>query len=82
MQGQGFSLDSIRKMAEDKIMVAVDGVVSHIPNGQQYRDQFRQAINNALNELQQQAQSQMGNLGGMMGNVTGRQPNQPTPPTH
>jgi predicted heme/steroid binding protein len=82
MQGQGFSLDSIRKMAEDKIMVAVDGVVSHIPNGQQYRDQFHQAINNALNELQQQAQSQMGNLSGMMGNITGRQPNQPTPPTH
>jgi hypothetical protein len=82
MQGQGFSLDSIRKMAEDKILVAVDGVVSRIPNGQQYRDQFRQAINGAMNELQQQAQSQMGNLGGMMGNITGRQSNQPNPPTH
>ena len=80
MQGQGgFSLDSIRKMAEDKIMVAVDGVIGRIPNGQQYRDQFRQAIDKAMDELQQQAQSQMSNLGGMMGNVTGRQPN---PPVH
>ena len=82
MQGQGFSLDSIRKMAEDKIMVAVDSVIGRIPNGQQYRDQFHQAIGNAMNELQQQAQSQMGNLGGMMGNITGRQPNQPNPPIH
>jgi hypothetical protein len=79
---QGFSLDSIRKIAEDKIMVAVDGVVNRIPNGQQYRDQFHQAISGAMNDLQQQAQSQMGNLGGMLGNLTGRQPNQPNPPTH
>jgi hypothetical protein len=82
MQGQGFSLDSIRKMAEDKIMTAVDSVITRIPNGQQYRDQFHQAIGNAMNELQQQAQSQMGNLGGMMGNITGRQSGQPNPPIH
>jgi predicted PurR-regulated permease PerM len=82
MQGQGFSLDSIRKMAEDKILGAVDGVVARIPNGQQYQEQMHQAISNALNELQQQAQSQMGNIGGMMGNITGRQSNQPNPPVH
>jgi hypothetical protein len=79
---QGFSLDSLRQMAEDKIMSAVDGVINHIPNGSQYRDKFRQAINGAMNDLQKQAQSQMGNLGGMMGNLGGRQPNQPNPPTH
>lgn len=81
MQGQGFSLDSMRKMAEDKIMGAIDGVVNRIPNGQQYRDQFQQAITKAMGELQQQAQSQIGNLGGMMG-MGGRQPDQPNPPTH
>lgn len=79
MQGQGFSLDSMRKMAEDKIMMAVDGVVNRIPNGQQYQEQFHQAITKAMSELQQQAQSQMGNLGGMLGNLGGQQPN---PPTH
>ncbi len=75
-------MDSVRKMAEDKITKAVDGVVNRIPNGQQYTDQIHQAINNVLNELQQQAQSQMGNLGGMMGNAGNRQANQPNPPTH
>lgn len=77
--GQGFSLDSMRKMAEDKIVKAVDGVVSRIPNGQQYQEQVHQAIGKAMDELQEQAQNQMGNLGGMMGNITGRQPN---PPSH
>jgi hypothetical protein len=77
--GQGFSLDSMRKIAEDKIVNAVDGVVSRIPNGQQYKEQFHQAIGKAMNELQQQAQNQMSNMGGMMGNITGQQPN---PPTH
>lgn len=80
--GQGFSLDSLRKTAEDKIMVAVDGVIGRIPNGQQYREQLRNAITGALNEMQQQAQSQIGNLGGMMGGVTGRQTNPPNPPSH
>lgn len=81
MQGQGFSLDSIRQMAESKIMSAVDGVVSRIPNGQQYKDQFHQAISGAMDDLQRQAQSQMGNLGGMMGGSAGRQPGQ-NPPIH
>lgn len=72
----------MRKMAEDKIMVAIDGVVNRIPNGQQYRDQFQQAISKAMGELQQQAQNQIGNLGGMMGNLGGRQPDQPNPPSH
>ncbi len=82
---QGFSLESIRKMAEEKITVAVDGVVSRIPNGQQYTDQVHQAITNVLNDLQKQAQAQMGNMGNMgnmLGGMTGRQPNQPNPPTH
>ncbi len=80
--GQGFSLESLRKTAEEKIFTAVDGVVNRIPDGQKYRDQIHQAITKAIDELQQQAQSQMGNLGGMMGNVTGRQPNPPNPPVH
>lgn len=79
---QGFSLDSIRKTAEETITKAVDGVITRIPNGQQYTDQVHQAINGALNELQQKAQSQMGNMGGMLGNITGSQPGQPNPPTH
>jgi hypothetical protein len=83
--GQGFSLDSIRQMAEDKILTAVDGVIGRIPNGQQYREQFRQAIGGAMDELQRTAQSQMGNMGGMMGNLgnmAGRRPDQGNPSLH
>jgi len=81
----GISLDAIRKMVEDKVLAAVDGVLGQIPNGQQYQGKFRQAIGGAMNDLQQQAQSQMGNLGGMMGNLggmTGRRPDQGNPPIH
>jgi hypothetical protein len=83
--GQGLSMDAIRKMVEDKVLAAVDGVLGNIPNGMQYKDKFRQAIGGAMNDLQQQAQSQMGNLGGMMGNLggmTGRKPDQGNPPIH
>jgi hypothetical protein len=85
MQGQGFDLNSIRQMVEDKVMAAVDGVLGRIPNGPQYRDHFHQAIGGAINELHQQAQSRMGNLGGMLGNLggmSGRQPDQGNPPVH
>jgi hypothetical protein len=76
--GQGFSLDSIRRAAENKILAAVDGVITHIPNGQQYREQFRQAIDSAMDELQRQAQNQLNNLGG----TRGRQSDQGNPPVH
>lgn len=84
MQGQGFDLNSIRQMVEDKVMGAVDGVLGHIPNGQQYRDRFHSAIGKAIDELQQQAQGRMGNLGGMLGSfggMSGRQPDRDNPPT-
>ncbi|MEO7021650.1 MAG: hypothetical protein ABI234_15970 [Ktedonobacteraceae bacterium] len=86
MQGQGFSLDAIRKMVEEKVYEAVEGVANRIPNGQHYHDQFRQAISDAMDTLQQQAQSQMSNRSGMLGNLgnmTGKRPNQPgNPPIH
>jgi hypothetical protein len=81
----GISLDAMRKMVEDKVLAAVDGVLNTIPNGMQYKDKFRQAIGGAMNDLQQQAQSQMGNLGSMMSNLggmTGRRPDQDNPPVH
>lgn len=85
-QGQGFSLDAIRRIVEDKVCEAVESVVSRIPNGHQYRDQFRQAIGGAMDHLQQQAHSQMGGLGGMMGNLgMGQRTDQPpsgNPPIH
>ncbi len=80
---QGFSLDSFRRMAEGKIQAAVDGVLTRIPNGQQYRDQFHQAIGGAINEIQEQAQSQMGNAGGLLGHLKGmfgHNPEQGHPP--
>lgn len=83
--GQGFSLDSIRKAAEEKILAAVDGVIDRIPNGHQYQDQFKQAISGAMDDLQRQAQNQLSNLGGLMGNLggmTGRRPDQGNPPVH
>lgn len=85
MQGQGFSLDAIRKTVEDRVLAAVDGVLENIPNGQQYKDQFRQAIDGAMNDLQQQARSQVGSIGGLMGNVSGmmgHKPEQGNPPIH
>ncbi len=83
--GGNISLDAIRKMVEDKVMGAIDGVLGSIPNGMQYKDKFSQAIGGAMNELQQQAQGQMGNLGGMLGNlggIAGRRPDQGPPPVH
>lgn len=83
--GQGFSLDSIRKAAEEKILAAVDSVVDHIPNGQQYKDQFWQAVDSAMDDLQRQAQSQLSNLSSMLGNLSdrmGRRPDQDNPPVH
>jgi hypothetical protein len=84
--GGNISLDAIRKMVEDKVMGAIDGVLGSIPNGMQYKDKFTQAIGGAMNDLQQQAQSRMGNLGGMMGNLGGmaggRRPDQGNPPIH
>jgi hypothetical protein len=86
MQGQGFSLDAIRKAVEDKVCEAVDGVANRIPNGQQYRDQFHKAIGGAMDTLEKQAQNQMGNMGDMMGsigNMMGKRPDQPdNPPIH
>ena len=80
---QGLSVDSIRRMAEDRIMAAVDGVLARIPNGPQYRNDFHRAIDKAIDEVQQQVQGQAGNLGGMLGNLgQGRQPDQPGPPVH
>jgi len=80
--GQGMNLDTIRHTVESKVLEAIDGVLARIPNGQQHRDQFHQAINGAMDNFQQQAQGQMGNLGGMMGNITGQKRDQPNPPAH
>lgn len=83
--GQGFSLDSIRKATEEKILAAVDGVVNRIPNGQEYKDQFRQAISGAMDDLQRQAQSQLSNMSGMLGNMgdrVSRKHDQGGPPVH
>ena len=80
--GQGFSLDSIRRAAEDKIFAAVDVVINRIPNGQQYKDQFRQAIDSALDDLQRQAQTHLGGMMGNLGGFTGRKPDQDNPPAH
>jgi hypothetical protein len=83
--GQGMNLDTIRQTVESEVLKAVDGVLGRIPNGQQHRDQFRQAISGAMDNLQQQAQGQMGNLGnlgGMLGNMTGQKRDQPNPPAH
>jgi hypothetical protein len=82
---QGFSLEHIRQTVEEKVMGAVDGVLTRIPNGPQYREQFRQAIGGALNDLQQQAQGQAGPLGGIMGKlggIFGHSHEQGNPPAH
>lgn len=85
-QGQGFSLGAIRKVVEEKVCEAVDGVANRIPNGQQYRDQFHQAIVGAMDTLEKQVQNQMSNMGGAMGNLgnmMGKSSNQPgNPPVH